>query len=387
MEINKTAVSLGNKHNSRNSAVECLKILGIALIVLSHVVQTLHSENTYVSYQDYVFPLGIATLDPQILILNILRYSGAFGNTIFFISSAWYLLDRKKVNGKKITSMLVEIWCISVLIMAIFGVIYQGNLDMKLMIKSLFPTTFSLNWYLTCYILFYAIHPFLNHVIYAMNQRTLLRSALTLSMLYIFMNFIVSGLFQTSILILWVTIYFCIGYMKLYLQDLSAKKLFNWVLILFGIGGNCVVVILTNILGLDIGYFSNQLLRWSANCNPFLIVATIGMFNLARCSKFKNLTINKISGFSLLIYIVHENVFIRTYLRPFIWQKIYETFGYEHILMWTLIQVVVIFVVSLIVCSIYKLTLQKIVIKLSDITYRGFCKIYEIVENILLKAK
>ncbi len=388
MELNQAAISPKNKRNSRNSAVECLKILGMVLIVLSHVVQTLHSGNTYVGYQDYVFPLGVATSDPKILILNILRYSGVFGNAIFFVSSAWYLLDSKTASGKKIVSMLVEIWSISVLIMAVFGVAHQGNLSLRLVIKALFPTTFSLNWYLTCYILFYAIHPFLNQVIGAMNRRTLLRCAVAMSTLYIFVNFVIGEAFQTTNLILWVSVYFCMAYMKRCLYDASNRKLYNWLLILVGIGGNCLIVILTNFLGLHhIWHFSNQLLRWNENCNPFLIMAAIGMFNLARCSNFKNTLINKISGLSLLIYIVHENIFMRTYLRPYIWQRIYETFGYEHILLWTVIQVVVIFAASLIICSVYKLTLQKTVNKLSRITYRGFCKVYGLVEDFLMKDR
>ncbi len=387
MEENKAAASPETKHNSRNSAVECLKIFGIILIILSHVVQTLSSENPYVGYQDYVLTLGNATTDSGILLLNLLRYAGAFGNTIFFICSAWYLLDSKKANGKKIVSMLLEIWVLSVVIMLMFKVFYPGNLDIKLMIKSLFPTTFSLNWYLTCYLLFYAIHPFLNRVIYAMNQRTLLRSALLLSMLYIFMNYVKSGLFETSGVILWVAIYFCIAYMKLYLQNISKKKIYNWILIFLGIGGNCIIVILTNFLGLRIGFFNDKLLHWCHNCSPMLIMATIGMFNLVRDSNFKNTMMNKLSGFSLLIYIIHENIFIRTYLRPYMWQRIYEAFGYEHILLWIFIQVVVIFVACLIICVVYRFTLQKVVSWLSNRGFQLFCRIYEKIENVLIKIK
>ncbi len=393
MNLNKTDILLESKQNSRNSAVEWLKILGIVLIILSHVVQTLHDKNTYIGYKDYMLPLGNATSDPQELILNILRYSGCLGNTIFFVSSAWYLLDRKSASGKKILSMLVEIWIFSVLIMAIFSVAYPGTLDSKLVTKAFFPTTFSSNWYLTCYILFYAIYPFLNKIIYAMDQRTLLRCALTMSLLYIVLNYMhmlkwLGGtLFQKSELILWVTIYFCIAYMKLYLPELSKKKIFNWALILLGIGGNCIIVILANFRGLHTEFYSNKLLYWNTNCSPMLIMATIGMFNLARGFDFKNTVVNKISGLSLLIYIVHENTFVRIYLRPYIWQNIYKTFGYDHILMWTVIQVAVIFITTLLVCIIYKYTLQRLVNKLAELAYRVFCKIYKRLENALLKVK
>lgn len=249
MEASKTNVLSTAKQSSRNSAVECLKIFAILLIVLSHVVQTLQTANGYVNYQDYVLPLGFATADPQVLILNILRQSGAFGNTIFVISSAWFLLDSRNASGKKITSMLVEIWIVSVLFLLSFFALYPESLDIQLVIQSLFPTTYSLNWYLTCYILLYMIHPALNRIIFEMNQKALLRSSLILSFLYILVNFIKRDSFQTSNLILWVTIYFCIAYMKLYLPDISTDTLRNFLFVLAGVGGNCILVMATNFGG------------------------------------------------------------------------------------------------------------------------------------------
>lgn len=70
----------------RNSSIELLKIVGIILIVISHVVQTLHSNNDYVIENDYILDISTATTNIQQLILTILRYSGSLGNSIFLFA-------------------------------------------------------------------------------------------------------------------------------------------------------------------------------------------------------------------------------------------------------------------------------------------------------------
>ena len=143
----------------RNSSIELLKIVGIILIVISHVVQTLHSNNDYVIENDYILDISTATTNIQQLILTILRYSGALGNSIFFICSAWFLLDNDTVDKKKILHMLMNVWVISITILIAVYIIRGGNLQIKLIIKQILPTTFENNWYITCYLLFYPLYP------------------------------------------------------------------------------------------------------------------------------------------------------------------------------------------------------------------------------------
>lgn len=60
--------------------------------------------------------------------------------------------------------MILEIWTVSIIILIVTYVILQGNISAKIVLESLFPTTFANNWYMTCYLLFYAIHPLLNKI-------------------------------------------------------------------------------------------------------------------------------------------------------------------------------------------------------------------------------
>jgi hypothetical protein len=240
--------------------------------------------------------------------------------------------------------MLMDIWIISVLILAVTFVFRGGDISEKIMIKSIFPTTFANNWYMTCYLLFYAIHPFLNRIINQITQRTMLRCTLLLTFLYIGCNYVRKGVFLSSSLILWVTIYFLIAYMKLYLKDISNNVKCNIVVLLIGFVGNYGLITLTNILGLHISLFQNHVQHWNNESSPFMILMVIGLLNIARNLHFKNAVVNYISKLSMLIYIVHENIILRTYYRPLMWQFVYRNFGYDRILLWTFVLVLIVFV-------------------------------------------
>lgn len=103
----------------RNSSIEALKIVAIAIIVTGHVAQTLGSYPTQpLSFPvDYVIDMNHITYDVSEIVLIFFRNFGALGNLLFFISSAWFLCDSKKVNKKKICYMLSDVWMISVVMM------------------------------------------------------------------------------------------------------------------------------------------------------------------------------------------------------------------------------------------------------------------------------
>lgn len=81
----------------RQSGFELLKIVAMLLIVINHVTQSLE----YLGTTDSLLFLGHATMDIQILTLNLLRQFGGIGNDIFFICSAWFLIGKKEKRLRK----------------------------------------------------------------------------------------------------------------------------------------------------------------------------------------------------------------------------------------------------------------------------------------------
>ena len=98
----------------------------------------------------------------------------SFGNAIFFICSAWFLIDNDKVSGRKILKMILDVWTISIIIAFFIFIMRNWNVSFKLLIRQFFPTTLSCNWYTTCYLLFYPVHGTLNKMMAGMTQKGLL---------------------------------------------------------------------------------------------------------------------------------------------------------------------------------------------------------------------
>ncbi len=365
---------------ARNSSIELLKIFAIFFIVIRHITQTLgHDVN-----------LREATPDIQQLTLSLFSYLGVLGNSLFFIASAWFLLDSDKWSKKKELSLATDVWIVSIIILAVM-LIAQVNIGGMHVVMSLFPNTFANNWYLTCYLLFYPLHVFLNRIIKHIDKKSLLRLCLASGFLYIgiktiagFMGF---NLFFSSELIIWIVIYLLIAYGKFYLPQLMNSKKANVILLITGLVINTLLVVLINFLGLHIEAFSDNLLRWNVLSNPFLISAAIGAFNLARQYTFHNKFINYVSGLSLLIYIIHENILVRTHLRPAIWQYIHENFGCSNDVLWTLAYSLVFFIISTILAAVYKSTIAKVANSFKDLVYNVLKTVYGKVESRILALK
>lgn len=369
----------------RYSGIELLKIFALFVIVISHVVQTLTSENLNISYQGYVLDITKATTNFQYIVLLIFRHFGVWGNSLFFICSAWFLLKATAYKKKKWFFMLVEIWTVSIIILIVTYAILHGGISAKIIIKSIFPTLFGNNWYMTCYLLFYPISPILNRVIDGMSKRQLLRSASALALLYIFLDFIKGDWFFSSTLILWVTIYFVMAYQQKYLMFFADSIKNNVVFAL--VNAVCFVglILLTEVGGLHIAFLSEHMMHWANNCNPFIIFMSIAMFNIARNVHFKNRFINYISSLSLLVYVIHENLIIRAYFRPAMWNYVYTNYGYNNLIGWVFILVVITFLFGIIAAALYSVTIQKFVKKISNRLYESLKKKYLSMENRILE--
>lgn len=228
---------------------------------------------------------------------------------------------------------------------------------------------------MTCYLIFYPLSPFLNEIINKMSQTQLFRSSFCLTVMYLFLG-LISGFFFTSRLIVWVAIYFLIAYIQRYDMEFANNKKNN--IILFVFNAFCLVglILVTEIAGLRIDFFEDKMTYWMNNCNPFIIFMSIGMFNLARHVHFTNRFVNYISSLSLLIYIIHENIILRTYFRPAMWNYVYIKYGYSNMFAWIFIFVILIFLSSIIIAVIYSATIQKLVKKISNQLYTLLRKKY-----------
>ena len=338
----------------RNSGIELLKLIAIFIIIQNHVVQTLTEYLGFYPSNEFVLSLTGYIESPQILLLAMMRFGGGLGNNIFFICSAWFLLDNNKIKKDKVQKMIADVWVISLLLLIIMLIVRKGDIPISLLLKQFMPLTFENNWYITCYLLFYFIHPFLNTIIKSTSQKELFRLSFGMVLLYLVINFILGSHFFTSILIVWISIYFLLAYLKKYCIALMNDRKKNSLVLFLSVFLSALFFILTNYCSKTIGFLQNVLLHWVVLYNPLLILASLSVFNLFRKSSQKNKVINYISGLSLYIYLIHENMLIRYYIRPQIWQFIYSSYGYSNVLLWAMCFSIFIFIFGLFAAMLYK---------------------------------
>ena len=278
MEINKSNAT------KRNSSLDLLKVIGIFLVVLCHVVNSFN----IVAERNNIMSVYNSTSVFQYLLVSILMYAGTFENSIFVVFSTWFLLEKDECDYRKMFFMGFETWLISVFILFFIIAICKRNIDPDLIYTSLLPISFGTNWYVSCYLLFYPLHKYLNKLIKSFDKTTLFRCMVVLNVLYVLINFLREDLFFFTPLNLWIAIYFFISYLKTYKMEWMNNFKANIIVAVITFLLLIILILFTNYLGLRFTFFSFMLQRWNVKGNPLALICTIAIFNIFRQFKFNN---------------------------------------------------------------------------------------------------
>ena len=347
--------------NKRESGIELLKIIAIFLIVIFHVTKSL-SEVDYFNNLGFSegFLLFAPTKDFSSFLMMLFRYFGVLGNFIFIITSSYFLSKVKVTNKKKVLSLAINTILISWIFLFIF-LISKTDVAKHNIINSVFPFTFNNNWFITAYLLFILLIPFLNIVLSKINQIQHFRICLISVILYFVIAFVLANkAFYFNQLIYFIVIYFIINYFKSYSESFWNFKN-SLILLITSILCLILFQLAVNFVGLKFSILTKSQIVWTVSNNPIVFVIAISLFYLFKIMKFKSNFINSFSSLSLYIYLIHENLLFRQYTRTIIWHKIYETIGYRYIILEIIIYSIILFVLSALASFIYKLTVEKLV--------------------------
>lgn len=378
---------LSKDKTTRNHGIDLLKVIAILTIIIFH---SAHSLSLQPNAPDY----SISSNSVQQFGISVLLCFGVMGNNLFFICSAWYFLQSDSFNKRKVFRMICEIWFISIFILVCALAFKSSKIQGQNIISFIFPTTFANNWYLTCYLLFYAIHPHLNSIIQRANRKMLFRISLALSVLYFMINFFIYGHFYVSQLIIWITMYFVVAYARLYHRSFCSNAKLNTIGLLIGVLGHVGLMMMTNSLGLRIGFLNNMLLHWNSYTSPFMFITAFSLLNLFRevgmrkqsgggTTPYRSV-IAYLSGLSMYIYLIHENLILRRY-RSDMFQYLFSKYGMDSQLLYVLVVALIVTAASVIASSIYYFVCRKYIIKLSDMVYSKLSKAYRQIEKIEVK--
>ena len=372
----------------RESGIELYKVIAIFLIVLSHVIQTLTEPNYVLGIGEGTFiNIATATRDLDVLLLALFRICGALGNNMFFICSAWFLVNSKKMSLKKVIHMVLDVWIIN---MIVFWGLHAIGIQFQISdtVRTFFPTTFANNWYITCYLLFYLIHPFLNRMLEQLNISEHFALTSFLFMIYFIIPVLPLeeiNLFFANELVIFLATYVIVSFIKIYKNEWTENLKLNEGILFVSIVSYVALILSVDYLGLRTNYFLNRLVRWNMNNSLFMFLIAFSSFNMMKKKKFINRTINYFSSLSLLVYIFHENLAFRRYFRPVIEFSILRRFGIEHAFICAVFMAVSLAILSFIISAIYKIFFTKIVSKLSSIISQNIQTLWKKYERLVIE--
>lgn len=364
------------KSLKRDSSIELLKIIAIFCIILSHTEQTLDAV---------MGGLPDATWNIQVLILKVLRTGGVFGNLTFWVISSWFLLERDKTDFHKIIHIIIEIWMISMITLAITYPFFSISLELSYF----FPISFQNNWYLTCYLMVYAIHGWLNRIIEGMTKKTLFRCVLFMIIIYYGVCYFFDDLYYSNDFIQFIVIYFIVAHVKRNMNEEFNSKIFDCKMAIIGLAGDFVIFFTKNFLAMKLGYnnYFVDKLQFSGYHNVFTLLLVLGIFGLFRTICFSSKVINCIASFSMYVYLIHENIVIRKYVRPLIWKNVLDCLGENIIVVEVIVLSVAIFACSLVIGIVYRLVFGKVVNTMERLTFCAINRSIKWMEKYFLLEK
>lgn len=294
----------------RNSSVEWIKILAIALVVLCHSV-----PDSFTFPDGQTFVMYAATKNLSYFIATFIGGLGLVGDVIFIVCSSYFLVDDKRVKAGKIFKMILNVLIIS-LIYLIIILCLGYKLSPMTIVKQCFPTTFQNNWFITYYIIFYLLHPVFNMIIEVLDAK---RLALASGLL--FFHCCILLYFQGSApginkFICFVNIYFLVAFFKYYGGIFNRSKKLN-IVVCVGCAALYVIMrIAVNFLGLKYQHFQSGTAGYFHINNAVIIFFAISLLNLVNRKIYFNKAINYLSSLTLLIYIIHHNVLFAQLIQP-----------------------------------------------------------------------
>ena len=136
---------------TRTSNLEILRIISMVMIIMHH----------YALFAKIPFENGITV---NRIIINFFEMFGKLGVCLFVIISG-YFYDKTSFKIKKFASLILQIFVYSIIGLGIALIMNNYKLSLEYIIKSIFPSTFGLYWFASCYIMIYMFSPLFKKLI------------------------------------------------------------------------------------------------------------------------------------------------------------------------------------------------------------------------------
>ncbi|MBQ8783905.1 MAG: acyltransferase [Clostridia bacterium] len=334
----------------RNSAMELLRILAMFLIIFSHYISHGTGENLDGSFNS---------------IITLLFQTGNIGTDIFILLSGYFLIN-SKFSFKKVFTLIFQVVFYSICFYAVCLLTSAHSFSFSDTITAFLPTSFSLYWFFTTYIVMYLLSPFVNKFLNSVSKETHLKVLLATTFLWVILPTFTTRSFAGSELTLFLTLYIIGAYIRKYPNNLLTKNRNDIILIVL-----CTCFIAVFALGVlkIMPSFAEYATYFYSRQSLFVVLLSAGLLSFfSKIKPFCSKALNTVSGTIFGIYLIHDNRFFR----GFMWNEIFETdkFGTGNfILVHMLCCAVTVFVACFVIEFIRNKIIEKPVLILYDKVY------------------
>lgn len=322
------------------------------LIVAHHYV-----VNTGVFALTYSAPLSAPSI--------FYRIMGAWGKTgiNIFILITGYFMCKSSISMKKYVKILAEIEFYKILIFFVFVITKYERFSIKGLIKAIVPVINIKSDFISCFLVFYLLIPFLNVLV-----RNLVKRKHAILLIILFFTYSVLGLlpgFVNMNYVSWfVVLYLFASYLRFYpnrfTETIKGSAALLSISIVLAITSIVFCAFINEYAGIQVGYFfvsdSNQILA---------VLVAIGAFLFFKNLPIRNSTIiNMIAGSTFGVLLIHAN---SGTMRLWLWGDFIDSVGHYDVqgyYLYALGSVIIVFLFCVIIDRLRIILLEKAFIKL-----------------------
>ena len=337
-----------NYEKKRSSSFELVKVIAMIFIICS---SALPYGLTYGGGYDKIYVnLTETEFSFQHILFTLFRWMGQIGDTLFVGCSAWFLCDSKSFKTQKLIKMVMDTLLISWIGLAIAMFFVSPTIGQ--IVKALLPITFQQNWFVGCYIIYYLIHPLLNKASSDLTRPQLMLLSGMLFVAYSLISVVIPGRYYVM----------CTKRCLNEKIDLNMCRIISAsAFIILG-----VFIMLQNYLGNILDAARTRNLYFCTYINPLIIIMALSVICLATFERtFESRFVNRLSSFSLLVYLFHANYFWLTYGKYWLLQKMVN-FGISE--MKSVLLLIVAYIIFLpIMSGVYEMVFGKVTLIISSL--------------------
>ena len=336
----------------RNSAFEILRLVAIVFIIISHYcIGTRDNANILTS---------------NLILVNNLCL-GDVGVAIFMFISGFFLWKSEKIDPWHIVKIVLEYYFYSFLCYGLSFVLIKGkSFDADEFLRVSLGLFYERAWFVSAYLLVYIFHPFINRLFKLENFKLAVKFMVIITIVWSIIPSFTAGTFYlnrfTSLLCL-----YCYGAF-LRLSKESSMRWYNkktgLMLFLISLGVIATYQLIMSIVTINHRDMAYMISWFISRHSIFMIPCVFGLMMLVSFAKpIYSRPINFIAGFTLGIYLIHENDALRNYY----WNTLFRSQDYcnSNAMLWhVLMSVALVFFICLAIDILRKYALENPLIAL-----------------------